>query len=117
MNQTNTISIPQRVQNLVVPHQRATDAALAREIARKSSTAINRLYDMYSQPLYGFIVQVPFGEATSADILETCFINIVQRINEYDSNKESLFTWCYKITRKEISKRKVDLLLRQLFSC
>lgn len=62
-------------------------------------TALNLLYEYYSDSLYGVILQVTNNEEVAQDALQETFIKVWKNAKKYDSKKAKLFTWLYRIAR------------------
>lgn len=78
---------------------------------------INTLYDAYAPAFYGEIKRSLCVSAECDKILENVFCTISKSMEEFDPTKERFFTWCLKIVRKEIRQSKVELLLKEIFTC
>lgn len=91
--------------------------AVINSLKKTSSHLFNSLYDDYAGAFYGQIKK-SFQDACVCDeVLSHSFNEIWQSRDKFESNKERLFTWCYRIVLREISKRKVDNLLLEIFTC
>jgi hypothetical protein len=80
-------------------------------------TSFTEFYDRYAPSFYGEIKRQLYGQEICNAVLITSFQQIWENRSQFDINKESLFIWCYGIVRKHIRKKKVDLLLKELFTC
>ncbi len=56
-----------------------------------------KLYDQYSPALYGVIMKWVKDKALAEIVLENVFINAWHSRKNYDSRKERIFTWLYRI--------------------
>lgn len=72
---------------------------LIEQLKQKNSAAVNTIFDEYAPALYTVILQIIRNEELSNTVLEKVFSEIVNEIERYDVNKESLFIWMYKIAR------------------
>jgi RNA polymerase sigma-70 factor (ECF subfamily) len=79
--------------------------------------AFSTLYEAYAPAFYGVIKKSLCVSAECEKILQNAFCIIWKSIEEFDPAKERFFTWCLKIVRKEIRKSKVELLLKEIFTC
>lgn len=61
--------------------------------------ALEIIYDNYSPALYGLCLKIVKDEAIAQDILQEAFVKIWSKVNTYDNNKGSFFTWMLNITR------------------
>jgi hypothetical protein len=93
------------------------DQELAASIRQRDKEAIEKFYEKYAGAFYAVINKTLLTEQVSLATMENTFTKIVARIEEYDPARERLFIWAYKIARKEASRQKVDLVLRQIFCC
>ncbi|MFN2458087.1 MAG: hypothetical protein ABR502_07795 [Chitinophagaceae bacterium] len=90
---------------------------LIHSLKEQNLEGFSTLYDDYAPAFYGEIKRSLRVSAECDKILENAFCVIWRSMDEFDSTKERLFTWCLKIVRKEIRKKKIDLLLKELFTC
>ncbi len=86
-------------------------------LKKRKLERFNALYDAYAPLFYGEIKRSLCVSAECDQILGSAFCLIWKSMEEFDPTKERLFTWCLKIVRKEIRKKKVDLLLKEIFTC
>jgi len=98
--------------NQVLADQKFVDALKQRKIG-----AFEKFYDQYSGALYGDIQRTLLRKETSEETLKVGFINIWNSIDEYDPSRERLFTWAIRKIRKESRRKKIDLVLREIFIC
>lgn len=75
------------------------------------------LYDRYACAFYGEIRRHLFNEELANQTLADAYMQIWNGISNFDSSKGSLFAFCFRVVRKEIQRRKVDLLLKEVFAC
>lgn len=59
----------------------------------------DRIYDMYSPNLYGYLVQMLKDESEAEEVLQESFIKIWKYSDRYDRQKSRLFTWMLTICR------------------
>jgi RNA polymerase sigma-70 factor (ECF subfamily) len=64
-------------------------------------TALDYLYDHYSEALYGIIYRTVNHTEISEETLHDVFIRIWDQIESYDASKGTLFTWMYRIARNK----------------
>lgn len=62
-------------------------------------SALARIYDMYSDALYGLILRIVRDEAVAQDVLQESFVKIWKKSTNYLPNKGSFFTWMLNICR------------------
>jgi hypothetical protein len=90
---------------------------LIEALHRKEISALSVVYDRYAGAFYGEIKRTLHKQAESEQALLDSFHAIWKAIPQLDPSKEQLFTWCLKRVRKEISKRKVNMMLHEVFAC
>lgn len=80
---------------------------LAKRLKNKDTTALDYLYDHYSEALYGIISRTLNNKEAAEETLQDVFIKIWNQIEKYDESKGTLFTWMYRIARNQaIDKRR-----------
>jgi RNA polymerase sigma factor (sigma-70 family) len=86
---------------------------LIRGLRAKDRSALEYLYDHYSNAIYGVIYRILKKEELAEEVLQDVFIKIWDKFESYDPAKGKLFTWMLNIARnqaidksrsKEISK-------------
>lgn len=93
------------------------DYELKASIMQRDKQAIEKFYEKYGGAFYGLISKTLMSDQVSHSIMEAAFTRIVTSIDQYDPTRERLFVWAYRIVRKEASKEKVNIVLRQIFCC
>ena len=76
----------------------------------------NTLYDKYAPSFYGELKKNFFKQEICDGLLINAYHQIWKNLADLHTEKNH-FIYCYRIVRKEISKKKVDLLLKELFAC
>lgn len=61
--------------------------------------ALSKLYDKYAPSLFGFISGIVSNNQIAEETLEHCFLEVWNRISNYNASKERLFVWMFKIAR------------------
>ena len=84
---------------------------------QQKPVAFQDMYDHYAPAYYGYIKKTLYQPQACAETLKSAFVDIWNSAKDYDSTKERLFTWSFKIVRKSVSMKKIDLVLCELFSC
>jgi DNA-directed RNA polymerase specialized sigma24 family protein len=79
--------------------------------------AFEDFYDLYAPAFFGTIKTTLYKEDISQETLKNVFNTIWTSIDSYDPSKERLFTWAMRISGKEISTKKIDIVLKELFYC
>lgn len=95
----------------------SSDILFAKGIRSRNKEVTELFYEKYAAALYGMIKKELLSDDVCAMVLEDTFKKIISSIYSYNAERETLFVWSYKIARKEVSRQKVNLVLRQLFSC
>ncbi|UII22730.1 RNA polymerase sigma factor [Fulvivirga ligni] len=72
---------------------------LAMLLKRKDETAMEYLYNNYSQALYGIILRIVTDEKVAEEVTQDAFIKIWDKIDAYDATKGRLFTWMLNLSR------------------
>ena len=74
---------------------------LVEGLRSRLDNAFEYLYDKYSAALYGVVYKIVLDEDEASDVLQEAFINISQKIDTYDADKGTLFTWILNIARNK----------------
>ncbi|MFL5771584.1 MAG: RNA polymerase sigma factor [Flavisolibacter sp.] len=72
---------------------------LVASLRKRDNQAFEYLYDHYSGALHTVIRQIVGEMELSNDVLQETFLNIWNRIENYDETKGRLFTWMLNIAR------------------
>ena len=68
-------------------------------LEKGDKSAINLLYQNYSDSLYGVILKITNNEELAQDALQETFVKVWRNSKRYDQKKAKLFTWLYRIAR------------------
>ncbi|MEO6962243.1 MAG: hypothetical protein ABIY90_09760 [Puia sp.] len=90
---------------------------LVEALQKKDPAAFSVFYDRYAAAFYGDIKRAIYKQAESDAILEVALCSIWKSVGQFDPEQEHLFTWALKKVRKEISRVKVDMVLKAIFAC
>lgn len=74
---------------------------LVRRLKKRDVTALDYLYDHYSEALYGIIQRTVNHQEIAEETLHDVFIRIWDQIESYDAARGTLFTWMYRIARNK----------------
>lgn len=74
---------------------------LVKRLKNKDATALDYLYDHYSEALYGIIYRTLQHQEIAEETLHDVFIKIWDSIESFDASKGTLFTWMYRIARNK----------------
>jgi len=80
-------------------HQIDFTQLLAKRLKNRDVTALDYLYDHYSEALNGIISRTLNHEELAQETLQDVFVKIWEQIENYDPAKGTLFTWMYRIAR------------------
>jgi RNA polymerase sigma factor (sigma-70 family) len=91
---------------------------LISQLQAGNEKAFERLYNLYSQSLYGIIYNIIREEKVSEEVLQDVFLKIWKNASSYDPAKGRFFTWILNIARnasidrlrsKDFKNRKANL--------
>lgn len=74
---------------------------LVKRLKNRDVTALDYLYDHYSDALYGIIFRTTNHQEIAEETLHDVFIKVWEQIDQYDSTKGTLFTWMYRVARNK----------------
>lgn len=74
---------------------------LIRRLKARDPSALDYLYDHYSEALYGVIYRTLNHQEIAEETLHDVFLKIWNQIEQYDPEKGTLFTWMYRIARNK----------------
>jgi DNA-directed RNA polymerase specialized sigma24 family protein len=94
-----------------------TERQLIAALKKHQYSAFEDFYDLYAPVFFGTIKRTLYKEDVSQETLKSVFNTIWTSIDSYDPSKERLFTWAMRISGKEISAQKIDIVLKELFYC
>ena len=75
------------------------------------------LYDRYAAAFYGEIKRNLYHPETCNQTLQNGFHQIWEKMADLPEDELPPFCWCYRIVRKEMIKKKIELALKEIFSC
>ena len=76
-----------------------TDLYILDRLKHNTVDAVELMYDRFSDSLFGIALSVLNDEQEAEDVLQEAFIKCWRKINTYDPEKGTLFTWLLNITR------------------
>lgn len=76
-------------------------ALLVKRLKNRDTTALDYLYEHYSEALYGIIFRTTDHKEIAEETLHDVFIKIWQQIHQFDEKRGTLFTWMYRIARNK----------------
>lgn len=78
-----------------------SDKELILKVAQKESKALEELYDRYSPVLYTLINKIVKDKSASEEILSDIFVIIWQKIDQFKSESENVYTWMINLARNK----------------
>ncbi len=90
-------------------------------MARGDKSALGRLYDLLSRPLYSLALRILNDSSEAQDIVQDVFLQIWQKAGTYDNRRGSVFGWAATLTRNRaidrvrMRKRRTELLAGSAF--
>lgn len=68
-------------------------------IKKRDEKGLSYLYDNYASTLNGIITRIVGSEKIAEEVLQSCFLKVWDKIDQYDETKSTLFTWMARIAR------------------
>ncbi len=65
-------------------------------IVQKKHAALERLYNLYAPALYSVILKILPDQQVATEALQQTFLAIWHSADEYDFEKERLYTWLHR---------------------
>lgn len=72
---------------------------LIEELKAGNQRSFERIYELYSESIYGVIYSITRDKNISEEILQDVFMRIWDNASSYDSSKGRFFTWALNIAR------------------
>ncbi len=69
------------------------------ELQNGNQRAFERIYELYSESIYGIIYSIVNDEKVAEEILQDVFLKIWENASSYNSDKGRFFTWILNIAR------------------
>ncbi|MGE3802025.1 MAG: RNA polymerase sigma factor [Candidatus Kapaibacterium sp.] len=85
--------------NFVRDQANHSDKILATRLKDRDREAVGLLYDRYSRPLFGIIYRIVRSQEIAEDVLQETFVRLWERIDQFDIERGTLFTWINTIAR------------------
>jgi len=73
--------------------------ALILEMQSGNETAFAKLYEMYSEAIFGIVYSIVLNEKVAEEVLQDVFIKIWDNSKSYSIHKGRFFTWILNIAR------------------
>ncbi|MBI2516423.1 MAG: sigma-70 family RNA polymerase sigma factor [Opitutae bacterium] len=80
-------------------------AELLAAMARGDKSALARLYDLLSRPLYSLALRVTNDSAEAQDIVQDVFLQLWHKAADYSPARGSVFAWAATLTRNRAIDR------------
>lgn len=80
-------------------HPYKNEKELLSRLKSKDREAVSCLYDAYGPPLYGMLLRMLGDEAKAGELLKLTFVRSLEKIDNFDPQKRSLFTYMWNISR------------------
>jgi RNA polymerase sigma-70 factor (ECF subfamily) len=68
-------------------------------LRKRDNGGFSILYDRYSTALFGIIFKITKDEAEAENLLQDTFVKIWKKIQDFNAEKGTLFTWMLNIAR------------------
>ncbi|TVZ51974.1 RNA polymerase sigma-70 factor (ECF subfamily) [Dokdonia sp. Hel_I_53] len=72
---------------------------LIAQFLEKDAVAFEKIYDLYSESLFGVINSVVHDKEVAEEVLQDTFVKIWEKSGKYDPSKGRFFTWMLNIAR------------------
>jgi RNA polymerase sigma-70 factor (ECF subfamily) len=72
---------------------------LLEQLQQKTERGFSLLYDNYADALFSVIYQIVNNREITEDLLQETFVKIWKKIDTYEKNKGTLYTWMLNIAR------------------
>lgn len=69
------------------------------ELQNKNEKAFERIYELYSESVFGIIYSIVNDEKIAEEILQDVFLKIWENASSYNAQKGRFFTWILNIAR------------------
>jgi RNA polymerase sigma-70 factor (ECF subfamily) len=76
-----------------------SEQELIEKLKMKDKAAFSVLYDSYSSALFGVILKIVRTDPPAEDVLQEAFLKIWKKIEAYDVDKGTIFTWMLNVCR------------------
>lgn len=89
--------------------------ALINSVRNGDASAFEKLYDTYSEAIYGVLCQIVKSDEVATDLLQDTFVKFWTHSGSYDESKGTLFTWLLNVARnkgidhiRKVNRRKTN---------
>lgn len=101
------ISNPGKIDLQLTADKQHNELELILLLRNRDTQVFSILFDKYAPSLNGIIISIIGQSSFSDEILREAFLSIPDKINKYDSNRDSLFSWMINITRNLTIEKKI----------
>jgi RNA polymerase sigma-70 factor (ECF subfamily) len=75
------------------------DSILLKRISDQDPQALREIYELYSGPVFGFLVRFLADRSTAEDVQQQVFMEVWQKAGRFDPERGSFMTWVMTIAR------------------
>lgn len=68
-------------------------------LRKRKQRGMTLLYEQYSASIFGVILRIISDKSIAEEVLQKSFLKAWNKIDSYDANKSSLYTWLSAIAR------------------
>jgi RNA polymerase sigma-70 factor (ECF subfamily) len=79
--------------------ERARDAALMEQLARRQPGALEQLYDRYARLVYSLALRITAQSAMAEEIVQDVFLQLWRHANLYQASRGALSAWLMTLAR------------------
>lgn len=76
-----------------------SEGEMVLRLRQQDKRAFEKLYDDYSDAIYGLSLAILKDEARAEDAVQETFVRVWRKIHSYDASKGRFFTWMLNIAR------------------
>ena len=78
---------------------RESDAALMEQLVRRETSALERLYDRYSRPVYSLVLRITRQAPAAEEIVQDVFLQLWRNAHRYQASRGRLEPWLFTLAR------------------
>jgi RNA polymerase sigma-70 factor (ECF subfamily) len=86
------------------------EQVLARRLVERDEVALADAYELYSRPVFSFLLRFTGDRSTAEDVQQQVFLEVWQKASNFDPRRGSMLTWIMTIARSRAldhSRRRV----------
>lgn len=84
-----------------MPQKPDISIILVQRLKERDVTALDYIYDYYSDALFGVIKRTVQSDMLAEEVLHDALLKIWNQIDQFDPAKGKFFTWMYRIARNQ----------------